>query len=426
MDVALFGKILEKLQAELLGRYSDVFLALYSWGEPLIHPKIGQLVSMSRQAGFRVGLSSNLNFTRNLESAIAAGPDEFVVSLSGFFQDNYKQSHTNGDIEDVKVNLRTLSDLITRHGYRTKVFLHYHCYTHNSGDDIVFMAQLCEELRFTFIPGIAYYMPVENMLKATRGDLPEADSDIVEKLLVPISDQLKIASAHAKDSTTCELVENRIDIDVDGAVKLCCSSFDRANNVAHDYLSSSFTEIQSRRAKALLCGPCMDQGIYRVYTLKDYSTWRQLANERLADIDSPLRFTDTGERIEGVEGEIPLLSAAVRLMNDGNLDDARSTKCRLDALIERKYGAAATTISGIMMRLRDGQKLLGARLPQNPLLYFFIEAALLRNLEGRPEESRLLLQELQVLADILTDNVEYRPHIEALRPIIDDWFSLPV
>jgi MoaA/NifB/PqqE/SkfB family radical SAM enzyme len=160
MDPERFGAIIDRLAADFVGREADVFIALYSWGEPLLHPRIGDLIARARAAGFRVGLSSNLNFARYLDDSVQAGPDEFVVSLSGFEQAQYGISHSGGDIERVKANMRHLADLVALHGHRTEVFVHYHCYRHNTHEDVVAMAQLCESLRFVFLPGIAYYMLV--------------------------------------------------------------------------------------------------------------------------------------------------------------------------------------------------------------------------------------------------------------------------
>lgn len=250
MDPGRFGAIIDRIAADFAGREEDVFIALYSWGEPLIHPRIGDLIARARAAGFRVGLSSNLNFARYLDAAMQARPDEFVVSLSGFEQAQYGVSHAGGDIERVKANMRRLAELVALNGHRTEVFVHYHCYTHNTQRDVAAMAELCEALRFTFLPGIAYYMPDEKILRAAGGDVPPEDADIIAKMLVPLPDQIAIAAANADPEGGCDLLDTRLDIDVDGAVKLCCSSYDRASNVTDDVLDVPFAELQARRRRA--------------------------------------------------------------------------------------------------------------------------------------------------------------------------------
>jgi MoaA/NifB/PqqE/SkfB family radical SAM enzyme len=426
MPVAQFERIIGKLAAELRGRQGDVFIALYSWGEPLIHPRIGEVIGIARAAGFRVGLSSNLNYERHLAQALAAGPDEFVVSLSGFTQEHYAESHAGGDIERVKRNMRALAALVAEHGHRTRVYVHYHCYTHNTGDDVRQMAQLCEALRFAFLPGIAYYMPVENLLRAAAGAPPPGDAAIIDRLLVPLPEQLAIAAAHAADATGCDLLETRLDIDVDGAVKLCCATYDRTTNVATDFLAVPFDEVQARRNAAALCGSCLRHGINRIYTLKDYPLWQGVANRTLAALERPIRFEPGGSHvIEGLDTETTLLGEAVQRMNAGELEAAAAVKARLDALIGAKYGAAMRSIEGLRAGLARGGWSRGATLPENPLLYFFVAAVLLRNREHAAGPARALLDGLRELADGLAADAGYRAHATEMCQVIDEWRALP-
>jgi hypothetical protein len=183
---------------------------------------------------------------RFLDAAMQARPDEFVVSLSGFEQAQYGVSHAGGDIERVKANMRWLAELVALNGHRTDVS---DCYTHNGQPDAAAMAELCEALRFTFLPGITDSMPVEKVLRAVGGDVPPEDADIIAKMLVPLPDQIAIAAANADHEGGCDLLDSRLDIDADGAVKLCCSSYDRASNAATVILSLPFEELPARRRR---------------------------------------------------------------------------------------------------------------------------------------------------------------------------------
>ena len=83
----MYRQIIKKIKADDISDRNEVHL--YNWGEPLLHPEIDEIVSITKQAGYYCDLSSNLNQVKNLESVIKMNPDFFRVSLSGFTQKNY-------------------------------------------------------------------------------------------------------------------------------------------------------------------------------------------------------------------------------------------------------------------------------------------------------------------------------------------------
>src|ERR1700720_1067834 len=82
MSPGLLGQILDKAVSEC--RISAV--GLYNWTEPLLHPRIADLVRVVKSRGLACALSSNLNVLRDPEALLAANPDFLPVSLSGFTQ----------------------------------------------------------------------------------------------------------------------------------------------------------------------------------------------------------------------------------------------------------------------------------------------------------------------------------------------------
>lgn len=285
--VPLYRDLLEKLRVEM-GTEESV-LALYSWGEPLIHPHIGELVSLAKAKGFKVNISTNLNYARNLESIISAGVDEIVVSLSGFTNTAYQVTHLGGDIETVKTNLHHLSQLIANSPNKPKVWINYHLYRHNLRDEILRMTALSRELGFGMFYNIAFYMPVEKMVAIANHDrsaMPE--SALAELFLVPIEEQLAISAAKTT-SVGCDLRDNRLDIDIDGSVKLCCSVFDKRWNPSSSYLEEPLKNIQKKRYASPLCQSCINHRIDQIYTLKTLPEWQQYANrifnEKSMDIE---------------------------------------------------------------------------------------------------------------------------------------------
>ena len=77
---------------------------MYSWGEPLLHPQIDEIIDLFHDAGIAVGLSTNLshqNF-KNIERAVQASPDYIKISVSGYYPKAYNNTHQGGDITLVK------------------------------------------------------------------------------------------------------------------------------------------------------------------------------------------------------------------------------------------------------------------------------------------------------------------------------------
>lgn len=426
MTMELYESILAKLASELLPQYETVFIALYSWGEPLIHPNVGAFVELAKQAGFHVGLSSNLNYARTLEAALEAEPDEFVVSLSGFSQEVYKRSHTGGNIEVVKANMQRMSQIIRERNLSTEVFVHYHCYRHNTGQDILDMAQLCEALNFTFMPGIAYYMPVENMIRFAEDDPEFVAEDIINELLVPMDRQIEIAREEVGSPQACELITKRLDIDVDGAVKLCCSSYDRANLVSSSYLQDGFDVLQERRGKGALCGPCARNGIDRIYTLQDYDQWRELSAAPLEEKQAAIRFHSSGFSIADFRSEDTLLSQSLDTLNSGDLGQTEELLAELMDLVASKYGDELRQVECLLEKLKSGVWKRGRDIPRNPLQLFFIEAVLYRNNRQEAAQAKHMLGRLIEACQLLSADAAYREQVGEVQPILEEWRALPV
>jgi len=289
MSPTLFQEVMDRVSADFDS--AETCITLYSWGEPLIHPRIGELIAIVKNAGFKANLSSNLNFIRHLPDALAAGVDEIVVSLSGAHPDTYEKTHVGGDAGALRSNLLELGRLRAQSPHPPAVFVNYHLYRHNLGRDIVDMEHLCREQGFALLTNIAYYMPVEKMLGIIDGEEAARPPASIEKMLiVPVDEQLRISSGMPA-SSGCDLRDHRLDIDIDGSVKLCCSVFEKRWNVSERYLDLSLAEIQKRRLASDLCKACIRHGIDKIYTQTSVlPAWQDYANRVFLGAGSPLVY----------------------------------------------------------------------------------------------------------------------------------------
>lgn len=279
MSFELFSKIFDKIRRE--APVARPVIALYNWGEPLLHPDIGRIVGLVRGHGLYCAVSTNLNQVRFLSDVVAAGPSILKVSLSGFSQAVYGRTHTKGEIETVKANMRRLRELIDQHGTPINVVIGYHDYIGNDGDELASMGELAGELGFELRHKIARLFPLEKVLPLfdPNGVPAPADRALVDLLLVKPSEWARVASADGTDSS-CVMRDQEMALNYDGSVALCCNVYDYANNVAPDFLAVSHEELQTLKNRHELCGPCMKAGYPRSGGLDSHPEIQRLASAR--------------------------------------------------------------------------------------------------------------------------------------------------
>jgi MoaA/NifB/PqqE/SkfB family radical SAM enzyme len=254
-----FSRILEKILRE--SPVERPVISVYNWGEPLLHPEIGRIVRLVRSHGLYCAVSTNLNQDRFLEDLVAAGPSNIKISLSGFTQGVYGRTHNKGQIETVKANMRRLRQLLDQHKASIDVFVGYHDYIGNDGDELAAMEALAQELGFGLRHKIARFAPIEKVLTLSNDEgVPEpADRRIFDLLLVKPAEWARVAANEAADGS-CVMREQEMALNYDGSVALCCNVFDYANNVAPDFLTVGHDELQARKNRHELCGPCQKAG----------------------------------------------------------------------------------------------------------------------------------------------------------------------
>jgi pyruvate-formate lyase-activating enzyme len=301
MDPALFEEIVRKIVRESPGRETKV--SLYDWGEPTLHPDLPDMIRLLRAHGLRSRVSSNLNLDKHLEEVVRADPDEFHVSLSGAFQDSYGRTHAGGDVETVRANLRQLARWKRLHGARTRFVIGFHGYRHNLDRDLAAMRALADEVGFAIEPVVAQLFPLEKRLawlrRAGRGGAPDAwtrglaidarDEALVELLLVTpeqTDDWYRGLSARARAAlgADCERRSRKLSVQVDGAVALCCVTFDPRFRPGTRFLDHAHEEIQRSRYAHDFCRVCMEHGLHVLP-----GGWRQRLARAARGLGAPAR-----------------------------------------------------------------------------------------------------------------------------------------
>ncbi|HSP71741.1 MAG TPA: radical SAM protein [Gaiellaceae bacterium] len=88
-------------------------VVLHSWGEPLLHKRIFDMISYAKAKGLWVETSTNA--TRLDEAAarkiLAAGLDRIYLSMDGLTKETYEKVRVKGNFEEVLANIERFLDL---------------------------------------------------------------------------------------------------------------------------------------------------------------------------------------------------------------------------------------------------------------------------------------------------------------------------
>ncbi|MDZ7620731.1 MAG: hypothetical protein U1E05_27320 [Patescibacteria group bacterium] len=255
MSAATYRDVLGKLLREIpmLGS-----VQLYTWGEPLLNAELPEIVAATREARVLSAISSNLNYGKHLNDVIAARPDWFKVSCSGW-EESYELTHTGGRWSVFLANLRKLAALRDRLHPEMQITVNYHLYRHNLGADYRRMESLCDELSLIFRPSPAYLYPADAIMDYVDGvELSENARRTIPMLLMGLEEGL--AKARERASLPCP--EDRcFPIDWNGAVRACGVFF--RPFISENYLAEPLGDILARKRASRLCVACMRRGVHQ-------------------------------------------------------------------------------------------------------------------------------------------------------------------
>ena len=93
----------ERLMSEIGPRLGAI--AFWQWGEPLLHPRITDMVSLARQHGVISYISTNAQIEPDqfdMTGLIGSGLDMLIISMDGSSQPVYQQFRAGGSLERLK------------------------------------------------------------------------------------------------------------------------------------------------------------------------------------------------------------------------------------------------------------------------------------------------------------------------------------
>lgn len=266
MEPELLARIVRKAASECL----VTGISLFNWTEPLLHPRLTELIRIVQNADIPCHLSSNLNLLPDADAIMAANPASFKISTSGFTQEVYGSFHRGGDIERVKRNMVELAEAKKRNNAITRIFVSFHRYRNNLKEEPL-MRDFAAGLGFDFEPAWALMFPLEKILAYVEEEvqdfpLTEEDQQLIDRLAFPLKETLAAAQKH--HSQPCCLRDTQISLDFQGNVILCCGVFDAGQFTLGNYITMPLDEIQEIRQSHSMCKRCMRHGAHAFLTYR--------------------------------------------------------------------------------------------------------------------------------------------------------------
>lgn len=255
--VDVFQRVLERLTAARLVDRETV-VGLYNWGEPFLHPRLGDLVAAAQRSGVRYSFSTNASVVPDIDAAFVKGLALLIFSMPGFSQASYDRIH-GFDFARVRGAIETIVRRARAAGYRREFRIHYHVYQFN-------LAEM--EACATFARGLGVDVHYHYAILNHWGHLWEyVDDTLPRPLLKELSQdlfsfRLRELAADTVASYRCPQYDT-LAIDESANVLLCCQVPKEKRYQAGNMLHDEIGQILSGREHSETCRRCVERGMAR-------------------------------------------------------------------------------------------------------------------------------------------------------------------
>ncbi len=283
-------ELLKKIMGKAVGECKVIGVGLFNWGEPLLHPNLAEMVEIVQSYNVPCSISTNLSYFKNMDKVMKRNPHSIRISNSGFTQKIYGYSHRNGNIKQVKKNMKLIAQLKEKYSADTNISVFYHRYRGNLKDELL-MKKYANSLGFEFQPYWALMMPLEKLFAYKKIDMTmtmitKEDKQLIDYLALPLSLALNISKKYT--SSNCTLRDNQMTINYDGNVQLCCAIYDSSKFKLGNYLGMSLTKLQKLKYSHNICKLCIKEGLNVYATYEEYDKLNKFNN--LAKNNIPSKF----------------------------------------------------------------------------------------------------------------------------------------
>jgi MoaA/NifB/PqqE/SkfB family radical SAM enzyme len=119
MDMALYERVIDE-GAPYVGS-----AVLHSWGEPLMHPGLFEMIRRGKKAGVRMETSTNITLLNEerAREVLDAGLDVLYLAMDGVSKETYERVRVNAKWEKSLRNVERFLELKQQTGARTRVVM---------------------------------------------------------------------------------------------------------------------------------------------------------------------------------------------------------------------------------------------------------------------------------------------------------------
>jgi len=149
LDFDIFRKTVDSLQDYL------VFMLFWDWGEPLLHPRIADMIAYAGKSQIKTVISTNGNVGNSdhqIEQLISAAPSTITVCVDGADQDTYQTYRVGGHLKTVLSTIKKLTETRDKSG-QSSTMIEFRTlatkYTERQLPELLKLAQECGADLFT-------------------------------------------------------------------------------------------------------------------------------------------------------------------------------------------------------------------------------------------------------------------------------------
>ncbi|WP_394847278.1 glycosyltransferase [Pendulispora brunnea] len=187
-------------------------LALWNYGEPLLHRELPAMIARAKSAGVRVvKVSSNVHFLTEArgQALLTSGLDVLILSVDGASQETYATFRKGGDFAKVKANVAWLcAEKKRRQLTKPRIELQFIAMRHNEHE--------LPEMR-----RLAHELGVDRLRIKTVNAEDDESRHLVPKELL-LSRYRADGRSHNRRHPFCTMAWDHTVVNVDGSVTPCC------------------------------------------------------------------------------------------------------------------------------------------------------------------------------------------------------------
>jgi len=254
MTDEVFLKIICDIKGEKIG------LRFSRWGEPTLHPKIINFLTMAKKDGHLLHLNTNgqLLNERFVEDLVNIGLDSIKFSFQGVDEKSYQEMRQDSNFKKLVENIKTMYLI---RGERMFPYIHISTTTTYETD---------EEIK-KFKDEINPYCDLVTSGK-TKLEHIEIEKTRLNKEQKELLSELKNKESMAEERLKkCPEVFGKVSIDWDGQITACCSDYnremiigdikeDRLYDIFHNDIANKYREMLRKNEfeKIPHCNRCFD------------------------------------------------------------------------------------------------------------------------------------------------------------------------